>query len=263
MKQYLELLKDVYENGEERPDRTGTGVKTVFGRQIRIDLNEGFPLLTTKKMAYDSMVHELLWFISGSTNYKDLPESVHKWWDKWADPDGNLGPIYGKQLRASGERKVDQLQEVIKSIKNDPYSRRHVISLWNASDLPDQKLPCCHGTVIQFFVSNDRKLSCSTYQRSCDLYLGGAINIASYALLTHMVAEICGLEVGELIYSFGDLHLYSNHYEQAAEQLKREPLPLPKLYLNPYIEDITQYTKDDIQIAGYKSHPAIKAPLAV
>lgn len=259
MKQYLELLRHTLINGVETEDRTGTGTRRVFGTNMRFDLNEGFPLVTTKKMFFRGVKEELLWMLSGSTNTNDLPKKVRHWWSPWADNDGELGPIYGKQFRGG----IDQVANVIDSIKSDPFSRRHVISLWNPADIDMMALPPCHGVVIQFFVSNDRKLSCLMHQRSGDMFIGVPVNIAFYALLTHMIAQVCDLKVGELVHNIGDTHIYLNHFRQVITQLDREPLELCKLKLNPEIKDIDDFTSSDIDIEDYSHHPAIKAKVSV
>lgn len=264
MKQYLKLLDEVLSGGADRPDRTGTGARAVFGRQIRVNLKEGFPLLTTKKVHTRSIIYELLWFIRGETNITYLKENKVSIWDEWADEAGELGPVYGKQWRAwqnPDGSTTDQLAELIEAIKTDPYSRRLMINAWNVSDVPKMKLPPCH-CLFQFHVQ-DGALSCQLYQRSADIFLGVPFNIASYALLTHMIAQVAGLEVGEFVHSFGDLHLYHNHFEQAKEQLQRTPLPLPQLKLNPDVKDISAFGYDDIKIENYQSHKAISAPIAV
>ncbi len=264
MKQYLELLRHVLEQGAEKSDRTGTGTRSVFGWQMRFDLAAGFPLVTTKKLHLRSIVHELLWILKGETNIAWLRDNKVSIWDEWADADGELGPVYGKQWRrwsAGDGEEVDQIRWVVDEIKRNPDSRRLIVSAWNVADLPHMALMPCH-TLFQFYVANG-KLSCQLYQRSGDIFLGVPFNIASYALLTHMVAQVCGLDVGDLVHTLGDAHLYANHFEQAREQLLRMPRPLPTLKLNPAIKDLFDFTFEDITIEGYDPWPAIKAPVAV
>ncbi len=264
MKQYLDLLRHVLEHGADKADRTGTGTRSVFGRQLRFDLAEGFPLLTTKKLHLRSIVHELLWFIRGETNVAYLREHKVSIWDEWADADGELGPVYGKQWRrwaGADGREIDQLRWVVEEIQRNPDSRRLIVSAWNVADLPAMALMPCH-TLFQFYVA-DGKLSCQLYQRSGDIFLGVPFNIASYALLTHMVAQACGLGVGDFVHTLGDAHLYSNHFEQAREQLSRTPGPLPTLRLNPGVRDLFAFRYEDIAIEGYAPQPAIRAPVAV
>lgn len=264
MKQYLEMLQYITDNGKEKIDRTGTGTKSVFGYQNRYDLSEGFPLVTTKKVHFKSVVHELLWFIKGDTNVKYLQDNGVRIWNEWADEDGELGPVYGSQWRNwQGQSKsVDQLAELVEGLKNDPFSRRHIISAWNVGELHNMALPPCHA-FIQFYVSPDLKLSCQLYQRSADVFLGVPFNIASYSLFTIMLAQVCGYEVGDFVHTFGDLHIYNNHYEQVATQLSREPRPLPTIKLNPEIKDIEQFTYDDIELIDYDPHPLIKGKVSV
>jgi len=264
VKQYLELLRHVLEHGTQKADRTGTGTRSVFGWQMRFDLAAGFPLVTTKKLHLRSIVHELLWFLQGSTNIAYLKAHKVGIWDEWADADGELGPVYGKQWRswegARGET-IDQIAWVVEEIRRNPDSRRLIVSAWNVADLPKMALMPCH-TLFQFYVAGGR-LSCQLYQRSGDIFLGVPFNIASYALLTHMVAQVCGLKAGDFVHTLGDAHLYSNHFEQAREQLARTPRALPTLALNPDITDLFAFAYDDIAIQGYDPHPAIKAPVAV
>lgn len=264
MKQYLDLLSHILENGNEKTDRTGTGTKSVFGYQMRFDLQKGFPLLTTKKLHTRSIFHELLWFLKGDTNIKYLHDNKVTIWDEWADENGDLGPVYGKQWRAwqGADGKItDQISQVVNQIKNSPDSRRMLVSAWNVGEVEQMALPPCH-IVFQFYVANN-KLSCQLYQRSADVFLGVPFNIASYALLTQMLAQVCGLEAGEFIHTLGDAHLYLNHIDQAKLQLSRTPYELPKLRLNPEIKDIFDFKYEDITIEDYVSHPHIKAEVAV
>lgn len=264
MKQYLDLLSHILENGNEKTDRTGTGTKSVFGYQMRFDLQKGFPLLTTKKLHTRSIFHELLWFLKGDTNIKYLHDNKVTIWDEWADENGDLGPVYGKQWRAwqGADGKItDQISQLIHQIKNTPDSRRMLVSAWNVGEVEQMALPPCH-IVFQFYVANG-KLSCQLYQRSADVFLGVPFNIASYALLTAMIAQVCDLEPGEFIHTLGDAHLYSNHLDQARLQLSRTPYELPKLVLNPDVKDIFDFTYEDIKIENYVSHPHIKAEVAV
>jgi thymidylate synthase len=264
MQQYNDLLRHVMQHGTKKEDRTGTGTVSVFGYQMRFNLQEGFPLVTTKKVHTKSIIHELLWFLKGETNIKYLKDNGVSIWDEWADENGNLGPVYGYQWRswpsANGEH-IDQISQLIDQIKKNPDSRRLLVNAWNVSEISKMKLPPCH-ILFQFYVA-DGKLSCQLYQRSADLFLGVPFNIASYALLTHMVAQVCDLEVGEFIHTLGDAHIYSNHFDQVNLQLTREPLPLPTLKLNPDVKNIFDFTYEDIAIENYQSHPAIKAVVAV
>jgi thymidylate synthase len=264
MRQYLELLRHVLDHGTEKSDRTGTGTRSVFGWQMRFDLAQGFPLVTTKKLHLKSIVHELIWFLRGETNIGYLKENGVRIWDEWADADGELGPVYGKQWRSwtcSDGRVVDQMSWVVDEIKRNPDSRRLIVSAWNVADLPKMALQPCH-TMFQFYVA-DGKLSCQLYQRSGDIFLGVPFNIASYALLTRMVAQVCGLAPGDFVHTLGDAHLYSNHFEQAREQLGREPRPLPTLVLNPEVRSLFDFRYEDVAINDYTPHPAIKAAVAV
>ena len=264
MRAYLDLLQHLLEHGTEKSDRTGTGTRSVFGWQLRFDLNAGFPLVTTKKLHLRSIVHELLWFLRGETNIAYLKENKVSIWDEWADADGELGPVYGKQWRdweTADGRHIDQMRWVVDEIRRNPDSRRLIVSAWNVGDLPRMALMPCHS-LFQFYVA-DGRLSCQLYQRSADVFLGVPFNIASYALLTHLVAQACDLGVGDFVHTLGDAHLYSNHVEQAREQLQRAPRALPRLRLNPKVHDLFAFRYEDIAIEAYEPHPAIRAPVAV
>ncbi len=264
MQQYLELMRHVRDTGALKEDRTGTGTLSVFGYQMRFDLSKGFPVLTTKKLHLKSIIHELLWFLQGSTNIKYLSDNGVRIWDEWADEDGNLGPVYGSQWRSwpkpDGSH-IDQISQLIDQIKTNPDSRRLIVSAWNVADVEKMALPPCH-MMFQFYVA-DGKLSCQLYQRSADIFLGVPFNIASYALLTMMIAQVCHLEVGEFVHTLGDAHLYSNHLEQVDLQLSREPMDLPSMSINPDVSDIFDFKIDDFELVGYESHPHIKAAVAV
>ncbi len=264
MQQYHTLLQHILDNGVKKEDRTGTGTISTFGYQMRFDLQKGFPMVTTKKLHLRSIIHELLWFLKGETNIQYLKDNKVSIWDEWANENGDLGPVYGKQWRswegANGET-FDQITDVIEQIKKNPDSRRLIVSAWNVADLPKMALMPCHN-MFQFYVA-EGKLSCQLYQRSADVFLGVPFNIASYALLTMMIAQVCNLEYGEFVHTFGDVHLYSNHIDQAHLQLSREPFPLPQMKLNPEIKNIFDFTFEDFTLENYQSHPAIKAPVAV
>ncbi|NBT16367.1 MAG: thymidylate synthase [Chitinophagia bacterium] len=264
MQQYLDLLQHILDKGTDKSDRTGTGTRSVFGYQMRFDLAEGFPMVTTKKLHLRSIIHELLWFLKGETNIQYLKENGVSIWDEWADENGELGPVYGKQWRSweGADGQVhDQVKDLIAQIKKNPDSRRLIVSAWNVADLPKMALMPCH-TLFQFYVA-DGKLSCQLYQRSADVFLGVPFNIASYALLTLMVAQVCDLKPGDFVHSFGDVHLYNNHFEQAKLQLTRTPFPLPTMKINSEVKDIFGFKFEDFSLEGYQSHPAIKAPVAV
>ena len=267
-RQYLDLLRHVLEHGDDRGDRTGTGTRSVFGYQMRFDLSEGFPVLTTKKLHLKSIVHELLWFLAGDTNVKYLNDNGVSIWDEWADENGNLGPVYGKQWRSwpavasaqSGDT-IDQIANLLREIRENPNSRRLIVSAWNPAEVEQMALPPCH-CLFQFYVSKGR-LSCQLYQRSADIFLGVPFNIASYALLTMMVAQVCGLKAGDFIHTLGDAHLYANHFEQAREQLSRTPKPLPTMWINPQVTDLFAFRFEDFRLDGYVADANIKAPIAV
>jgi thymidylate synthase len=264
MKQYLDLMRHVLENGHEKTDRTGTGTRSVFGHQMRFDLADGFPLVTTKKLHLKSIIHELLWFLAGDTNIRYLQENGVRIWDEWADADGELGPVYGYQWRnwpAPDGGHVDQIAKLVDMIRRTPDSRRLIVSAWNPAQVDQMALPPCHA-LFQFYVA-DGRLSCQLYQRSADIFLGVPFNIASYALLTLMVAQVCGLQPGEFVHTLGDAHLYNNHLDQTREQLAREPRPLPRMRLNPEVRDLFAFRFDDFTLEAYDPHPHIKAQVAV
>jgi thymidylate synthase len=264
MQQYLDLMRHIIEKGTDKTDRTGTGTRSIFGYQMRFNLQDGFPMVTTKKLHLRSIIHELLWFLKGDTNIKYLKDNGVGIWDEWANEEGELGPVYGKQWRSwsGADGKVyDQITDLITQIKKTPDSRRLIVSAWNVAELPQMALMPCH-TIFQFYVA-DGKLSCQLYQRSADVFLGVPFNIASYALLTLMVAQVCDLEPGDFVHSFGDVHLYNNHFEQANLQLSRDPHPLPVMKINPAVKDIFGFSFEDFTLEGYQSHPGIKAPVAV
>ncbi|MCB5187900.1 thymidylate synthase [Methylobacillus caricis] len=264
MKVYHDLMRHVLEQGHKKEDRTGTGTLSVFGYQMRFNLEQGFPLLTTKKVHLKSIIHELLWFLQGSTNIAYLKENGVSIWDEWADENGNLGPVYGYQWRnwpkPDGSH-IDQISQVVNTLKSNPDSRRIIVSAWNVADVDQMKLPPCHA-FFQFYVA-EGKLSCQLYQRSADIFLGVPFNIASYALLTMMVAQVCGLRPGDFVHTLGDAHIYLNHVDQVKEQLSREPFPLPSMHINPDVKDIFSFHYEDFTLENYQSHPAIKAPVAV
>ena len=264
MQQYLDVLRHVRETGTFRGDRTGTGTQSVFGQQMRFDLSAGFPVLTTKKLHLKSIIHELLWFLAGDTNIKYLNDNGVRIWDEWANENGELGPVYGHQWRSwptPDGGTIDQIQNIIDDIKSNPNSRRHIVSAWNVAEVNKMALPPCH-CLFQFYVA-DGKLSCQLYQRSCDIFLGVPFNIASYALLTMMMAQVSGLKAGDFVHTLGDAHLYANHLDQADLQLTREPLALPTMHINLDIDDIFAFTFEDFELAGYEAHPHIAAPIAV
>jgi thymidylate synthase len=264
MQQYLDLMSRVMENGADKGDRTGTGTRSVFGHQMRFDLSEGFPLVTTKKLHLRSIIIELLWFLRGDTNIGWLKDNGVSIWDEWADENGDLGPVYGYQWRswpAPDGTSIDQIEKLVDGIKNNPNSRRHIVSAWNPALVDEMALPPCH-CLFQFYVA-DGKLSCQLYQRSADIFLGVPFNIASYALLTHMIAQVCDLEVGDFVHTLGDAHLYSNHFEQVKTQLGRAPKALPQLKINPDVKKLTDFKFEDFEIIDYDPHPHIKAPVAV
>lgn len=264
MKQYLDLMQHVLDNGTQKHDRTGTGTMSVFGYQMRFDLQEGFPMVTTKKLHLKSIIHELIWFLQGDTNIKYLKDNGVRIWDEWADENGNLGPVYGSQWRSwptPNGGHIDQITQIINTIKNNPDSRRIIVSAWNVAEIENMALPPCHA-FFQFYVA-DGKLSCQLYQRSADIFLGVPFNIASYALLTMMVAQVCGLEAGDFIHTFGDAHIYNNHLEQVKLQLSRDPKPLPTMKINPEVKDIFDFKFEDFELLNYEAHPHIKGIVAV
>lgn len=264
MKQYHDLMRHVMHTGTDKADRTGTGTRSVFGYQMRFDLNEGFPVVTTKKLHLRSIIHELLWFLKGDSNIKYLKENGVSIWDEWADENGELGPVYGVQWRSwptADGKNIDQIQKLIDGIKNNPDSRRHIVNAWNVAEVENMALPPCH-TMFQFYVA-DGKLSCQLYQRSADIFLGVPFNIASYALLTMMVAQVCDLELGDFVHTFGDAHIYSNHFEQVELQLSRELRPLPQMKINPDVKDIFGFKFEDFELVNYDPHPHIKGAVAV
>ncbi|MBP5216199.1 MAG: thymidylate synthase [Alphaproteobacteria bacterium] len=261
MQQYLDLLRDIMENGVDKTDRTGVGTRSVFGRQMRFDLNKGFPLVTTKKVHLKSIIYELLWFLKGDTNVKYLQENGVRIWNEWADENGELGPVYGSQWRNWNGEGIDQIKQVIETLKKNPNDRRMIVSAWNVGKIPEMHLPPCH-MMFQFYVANN-KLSCMLYQRSCDMFLGVPFNIASYALLTMMVAQVCGLELGEFVHTLGDTHIYHNHFEQVKEQLSHTPYPLPQMKINPAVKNIDDFKYEDFELVNYQSYDTIKAKVAV
>ena len=264
MKQYHDLLRHVMETGSDKSDRTGTGTRSVFGYQMRFNLNNGFPVVTTKKLHLRSIIHELLWFLKGDSNIKYLKDNGVSIWDEWADENGELGPVYGVQWRSwptgNGET-IDQIEKLVNSLKNNPDSRRHIVNAWNVAEVENMALPPCH-TMFQFYVA-DGKLSCQLYQRSADIFLGVPFNIASYALLTLMLAQVCDLEPGDFVHTFGDAHVYSNHFEQVEKQLSRDFRPLPTMKINPEINNLFDFKYEDFELLNYDPHPGIKAPIAV
>ena len=261
MQQYLDLLRDIMENGVDKMDRTGVGTRSVFGRQMRFDLSKGFPLVTTKKVHLKSIIYELLWFLKGETNVKYLQDNGVRIWNEWADENGELGPVYGSQWRNWNGEGIDQIADVIKTLKTKPNDRRMIVSAWNVGKIPQMHLPPCH-MMFQFYVANN-KLSCMLYQRSCDMFLGVPFNIASYALLTMMIAQVCGLELGEFVHTLGDTHIYHNHFEQVKEQLSHTPYPLPQMKINPNVKDINDFKYEDFELVNYQSYDTIKAKVAV
>lgn len=262
MKQYLDVLKDIMENGQDANNRTGVYARKVFGRQMRFDLSEGFPLVTTKKTYLRAIIHELIWLLSGNTNIKYLHDNNVTIWDEWADENGDLGPVYGHQWRNFNSQDIDQIKDVIERIKNNPQDRRLIVTAWNPAQIEDMALPPCH-CFFQFDVTPDGKLNCMLYQRSCDMFLGVPFNIASYSLLTMMIAQVCGLKPGEFVHTLGNAHIYSNHFEQVKLQLSREPYPLPKMKINPEVTNIDDFKYEDFELVNYQCHPTIKGDVAV
>ena len=262
MKQYLEILKDIMENGQDADNRTGVYARKVFGRQMRFDLSNGFPLVTTKKTYLRAIIHELIWLLSGNTNIKYLHDNNVTIWDEWADENGDLGPVYGHQWRNFNSQDIDQIKDVIERIKKNPQDRRLIVTAWNPAQIDEMALPPCH-CFFQFDVTPDGKLNCMLYQRSCDMFLGVPFNIASYSLLTMMIAQVCGLEPGEFVHTLGNAHIYSNHFEQVKLQLSREPYPLPKMKINPEVKNIDDFKYEDFELVDYQCHPVIKGDVAV
>ena len=262
MKQYLEILKDIMENGQDADNRTGVYARKVFGRQMRFDLSNGFPLVTTKKTYLRAIIHELIWLLSGNTNIKYLHDNNVTIWDEWADENGDLGPVYGHQWRNFNSQDIDQIKDVIERIKKNPQDRRLIVTAWNPAQIDEMALPPCH-CFFQFDVTPDGKLNCMLYQRSCDMFLGVPFNIASYSLLTMMIAQVCGLKPGEFVHTLGNAHIYSNHFEQVKLQLSREPYPLPKMKINPEVKNIDDFKYEDFELVDYQCHPVIKGDVAV
>ena len=262
MKQYLEILQDIMDNGQDADNRTGIYARKVFGRQMRFDLSKGFPLVTTKKTYLRAIIHELIWLLSGNTNIKYLHDNNVTIWDEWADENGDLGPVYGHQWRNFNSQGIDQIKDVIERIKKNPQDRRLIVSAWNPAQIEDMALPPCH-CFFQFDVTPDGKLNCMLYQRSCDMFLGVPFNIASYSLLTMMIAQVCGLQPGEFVHTLGNAHIYSNHFEQVKLQLSREPYPLPTMKINPEVKDIDDFKFEDFELVDYQCHPTIKGEVAV
>ena len=262
MKQYLDLLRDIMQNGQDADNRTGVYARKVFGRQMRFDLSKGFPLVTTKKVFLKGIIHELIWLLSGNTNIKYLTDNNVHIWDEWADKDGNLGPVYGYQWRNFNGEGMDQIKDVIERIKKNPQDRRLIVSAWNPAQIDKMALPPCH-CFFQFDVTPDGRLNCQLYQRSCDMFLGVPFNIASYSLLTMMIAQVTGLKAGEFVHTLGNAHIYSNHFEQVQQQLARDPYPLPQMKINPEVKDIFDFKYEDFELVGYQCHPSIKGDVAV